>query len=167
MDKKVLVAYASRAGATAEVAEEVSKTLAAEGLMVDVLPVQKVETLEPYSALVLGSAARIGKLVPETMRFARTRIGRNAMQIAVTQHPLRQRRKRNATNPCIRQHIEHPLLHPTIQHRITRLMNQTRRAQFAQHVDRLRTRRFLRDLAVRAKPLCDLPAHRIHGVQCG
>lgn len=71
MDKKVLVAYASRAGATAEVAEEVSKTLAAEGLMVDVLPVQKVESLEAYSALVLGSAARIGKLVPETMRFAR------------------------------------------------------------------------------------------------
>ena len=71
MDNKVLVAYASRAGATAEVAEEVGKVLAAEGLMVDVLPVQKVVSLEPYGALVLGSAARIGRLIPETMRFAR------------------------------------------------------------------------------------------------
>ncbi len=71
METKVLVAYASRAGATAEVAEEVGKVLAAEGLMVDVLPVQKVESLEPYSALVLGSAVRISRLVSETMRFAR------------------------------------------------------------------------------------------------
>lgn len=71
MDNKVLVAYASRAGATAEVAEEVGKVLAAEGLMVDVLPVQKVDSLEPYGALVLGSAVRISRLIPETMRFAR------------------------------------------------------------------------------------------------
>ncbi len=71
MDKKILVAYASRAGSTAEVAEEVGKVLAAEGLPVDVLPIQSVTSFEPYSALVLGSAARIGKLIPETIRFAR------------------------------------------------------------------------------------------------
>lgn len=71
MEKKILVAYASRAGATAEIAEEVGKVLAAEGLKVDVLPIQKVTTLEPYTALVLGSAARIGRLIPETTRFVR------------------------------------------------------------------------------------------------
>ncbi len=71
MEKRILVAYASRAGSTAEVAEEVGNVLAAEGLTVDVLPVQTVKTLEPYSALVLGSAARIGKLIPEAPRFAR------------------------------------------------------------------------------------------------
>lgn len=71
MDKKVLVAYASRAGSTAEVAEEVGKVLAAEGLSVDVLPIQSITSLEPYSALVLGTAARIGKLLPETIRFVR------------------------------------------------------------------------------------------------
>ncbi len=71
MEKKILVVYASRAGATAEIAEEVGKVLAAEGLKVDVLPVQKVTTLEPYNALVLGTAARISRVIPEATRFAR------------------------------------------------------------------------------------------------
>ena len=99
------------------------------------------------------------------MRLTRTRIGRNAVQIAIAQHPLRQRRKWNAANAFIRQHIEQTLLHPTVQHRITRLMNQTRRAQFAQHVDRLRSqrRRIIRQTDVQRLTLPHHQIQRTHG----
>lgn len=57
---KVLVAYASRHGATAEIAGRIGDVLGSAGLAVDVLPVDRVRDLAPYRAVVLGSAVYIG-----------------------------------------------------------------------------------------------------------
>lgn len=52
----VLVAYASKRGSTAEIAEAVAATLHDTGLEVDLAKVNEIKSLEPYDALVLGSA---------------------------------------------------------------------------------------------------------------
>lgn len=52
----VLVAYASKRGSTAEIAETVAATLRREGLKVCLEPVEQVKSLAPYDAVVLGSA---------------------------------------------------------------------------------------------------------------
>jgi menaquinone-dependent protoporphyrinogen oxidase len=52
----VLVAYSSKRGSTAEIAETVAATLRREGLGVCLEPAEAVGSLEPYDAVVLGSA---------------------------------------------------------------------------------------------------------------
>jgi menaquinone-dependent protoporphyrinogen oxidase len=69
MNTKILVTYASRAGSTAEIAEAISKTLAQNGTQVDLLLLQDVKDLSPYHAIVLGSAIRGSKWLPEAMDF--------------------------------------------------------------------------------------------------
>jgi len=52
----VLVAYASKRGSTAEIAETIAATLRREGLGVCLERCEDVQTLDPYDAVVLGSA---------------------------------------------------------------------------------------------------------------
>jgi menaquinone-dependent protoporphyrinogen oxidase len=52
----VLVAYASKRGSTAEIAETVAATLRREGLGVCLERAEDVKSLEAYDAVVLGSA---------------------------------------------------------------------------------------------------------------
>lgn len=56
MSAPILVAYATRYGSTQEVAEAIAATLHDAGLMVEIRPVRDVQSLEQYSAVVLGSA---------------------------------------------------------------------------------------------------------------
>ncbi len=72
MEKKTLIVYATKAGSTAEVAERVGKTLAARGAAVEVKPMKAVKDLSPYSTVIVGSAIRIGSLLPETKKFIET-----------------------------------------------------------------------------------------------
>jgi menaquinone-dependent protoporphyrinogen oxidase len=67
----ILVAYASRNGSTAGVAEAIGKTLSESGARVDVLPMQAVEDLAPYRAVVAGSAIQAAQWLPEAMQFVR------------------------------------------------------------------------------------------------
>ena len=69
MNTKILVTYASRAGSMAEIAEAIGKTLAQKGIQVDVLPMQDVTDLSPYQTVVVGSAIRGSKWLPEAMDF--------------------------------------------------------------------------------------------------
>lgn len=69
MTNKILVTYASRAGSTAGVAEAIGKSLAEAGAQVDVLRMQDVTDLTPYTAVVAGSAVRGAKWLPEAMEF--------------------------------------------------------------------------------------------------
>lgn len=82
MSDKILVAYASRAGSTAGVAETIGKTLAEGGVQVEVRPMQEVEDLTPYRAVVAGSAIQNKQWLPEAMQFMRTH------QAALSQRPF-------------------------------------------------------------------------------
>ena len=73
MTQQVLVAYATRAGSTATVAERIAQILTDRGLTTNVQRVtakSKVD-LAPYYAVVLGTAIRVGKPMPEIVSFAK------------------------------------------------------------------------------------------------
>jgi len=69
MDKRILVSYASRHGATAEIAEKIGRVLGEAGLTCDLLPVDQVKDLSGYGAVVLGSAVYLGSWRKEAARF--------------------------------------------------------------------------------------------------
>jgi menaquinone-dependent protoporphyrinogen oxidase len=50
MSTKVLVAYATKYGATAEIAEKIGEVLNQDGVPAEVLPVSQVKGLEPSGA---------------------------------------------------------------------------------------------------------------------
>lgn len=69
--KHVLVAYASKCGSIAEIAQAVGVKLAENGYRVDIQPVQKIKSLDGYDALVMGTALRMSKPIGEMDRFVR------------------------------------------------------------------------------------------------
>lgn len=69
MDKNILVTYASKYGATKEIAEKIGQVLGQAGLQADVLPVDGIQDLDPYKAVILGSALYIGKWQKEGAAF--------------------------------------------------------------------------------------------------
>jgi menaquinone-dependent protoporphyrinogen oxidase len=69
MTNRILVAYASKYGATKEIAGKIGEVLRQEGLQVDVIPVEAVKSLEPYQAVILGSAIYVGKWMKEAATF--------------------------------------------------------------------------------------------------
>jgi menaquinone-dependent protoporphyrinogen oxidase len=82
--KRVIVAYASKCGSTAEVAQSIGTVLAERGWSVDVMAVQKVKNLSGYQAAVLGTALRMGKPVGEFNRFvAKFKAQLNQLPLAV------------------------------------------------------------------------------------
>lgn len=54
--EKILVAYATKYGATEEIAEKIGEVLRQAGLAVDVISADRVRDLSPYGAVILGSA---------------------------------------------------------------------------------------------------------------
>jgi menaquinone-dependent protoporphyrinogen oxidase len=68
---KILVAYASRHGSTAGIAERIAKTLEGAGLDVTLRPVTNVGPLDEYGAFVIGSAAYMGGWLGEAATFVR------------------------------------------------------------------------------------------------
>jgi menaquinone-dependent protoporphyrinogen oxidase len=73
MDKSVLVAYATKYGATAEIAEKIGQVLRDAGLEADVLPAEDVGGLDGYRAVVLGSAVYVGRWRKQAVRFLEAR----------------------------------------------------------------------------------------------
>jgi menaquinone-dependent protoporphyrinogen oxidase len=66
---RVLVATASRHGATEEIARVIGEVLADAGLEVTVRPMSEVDALAEYDAYVLGSAIYIGRWLREARNF--------------------------------------------------------------------------------------------------
>lgn len=76
--EQVLVAYGTKHGATAEIAEKIGQVLGQEGLVAEVLPADRAGDLTPYQAVVLGSAVYMGRWRKEAATFLEA----NAEQLA-------------------------------------------------------------------------------------
>jgi menaquinone-dependent protoporphyrinogen oxidase len=68
---RILVAYASRHGATQGIAERVAQTLERNGLEVTLRRVEEAEDVDEYDAFVIGSAAYMGHWLKEAANFVR------------------------------------------------------------------------------------------------
>ncbi len=75
MSEKVLVAYATKMGATAEIAAAIGTELRKAGHDVDVRNVTEVGSIMEYDAVVLGSAIYTRRWRPEAVRFLRRHVG--------------------------------------------------------------------------------------------
>lgn len=69
MNNRILIAYASKYGATAEIAEKIGQVLHQAGFEAEVLPAERVNGLGNYRAVVLGSAVYVGQWRKEAVAF--------------------------------------------------------------------------------------------------
>jgi menaquinone-dependent protoporphyrinogen oxidase len=69
---RVQIAYASRMGSTLEVAQAIAEVLAQRGFSVEVRPVDDIEHLEGYQAVIVGSPIRFQQWLPEARHFVQT-----------------------------------------------------------------------------------------------
>jgi menaquinone-dependent protoporphyrinogen oxidase len=69
MEGKILVAYASKYGATAEIAQKIGEVLKQEGLQAEVISAKKVTDIKQYKAVVLGSAAYMFRWRKEAVKL--------------------------------------------------------------------------------------------------
>ena len=69
MNNKVLVTYASKHGATAEIAEKIGDILKEAGIDIDIVPVKQAKDPSDYRAVVLGSAAYIGQWRKDAVKY--------------------------------------------------------------------------------------------------
>ncbi|MBL7063605.1 MAG: flavodoxin domain-containing protein [Anaerolineae bacterium] len=82
MSLKILVAYASKCGSTGKVAEAIGQVLCEGSTAVDVCLAKDVTDVSSYQAVVVGSAIRAGRWLPEAVKFVETH------QEALSQLPI-------------------------------------------------------------------------------
>jgi menaquinone-dependent protoporphyrinogen oxidase len=115
MPERILVAYASRKGSTAEVAAAIGVILRTRGYEVDVASVTDDPSMEGCAAVFVGSAVNGGRWLPEAVDFVRNhQQGLGKVPVALfTVHIMnagadeRSRRKRLAYLEAVR-----PMVHP-------------------------------------------------------
>ncbi|MGI8334305.1 flavodoxin domain-containing protein [Actinomadura scrupuli] len=71
----VLVAYGSKRGGTAEIAQWVGDTLRASGLRVEVRPAAEVRKVDAYDVVIVGGALYAGRWHKDARRFVRRHAG--------------------------------------------------------------------------------------------
>jgi menaquinone-dependent protoporphyrinogen oxidase len=74
MDKKILVAYASKYGSTGGVADAIGKGLCNKAAAVDVLLMKNTVNLSSYQGVIVGSAIYMGKWLPEAVDFVKKNV---------------------------------------------------------------------------------------------
>ena len=72
MDARMLVAYATYAGSTMDVARTIAETIGKNGTAVDVIPVKEDPDVGAYDAVVIGSAVQHASWLPEAIEFLKT-----------------------------------------------------------------------------------------------
>jgi menaquinone-dependent protoporphyrinogen oxidase len=70
-NKRVLISYASRCGSSGGVAEAIGQVLCGMGASADIRLVANVKDLSPYHAVIVGSAIRRSKWLPEAVGFVK------------------------------------------------------------------------------------------------
>jgi menaquinone-dependent protoporphyrinogen oxidase len=65
----ILIAYASKPGSTGDAAQAIGEELTARGCVVDVKRIGEVKDVSPYQFILLGSAVRRGRWLPEALGF--------------------------------------------------------------------------------------------------
>jgi menaquinone-dependent protoporphyrinogen oxidase len=65
----MFVAYSSRGGSTAEVAQAIAASIRKSGLVVDIAPVSQVASVPRMTAVILGAPLYIGQFPKEFHRF--------------------------------------------------------------------------------------------------
>ena len=68
---RILVAYASRLGSTAEEATFIGKVMSEGGAEADVRALVEVDDLTSYDSVVVGSAIRYDRWLPDAVAFVR------------------------------------------------------------------------------------------------
>jgi menaquinone-dependent protoporphyrinogen oxidase len=71
MTMRILVAFASRHGATRGIAERIAQSLQARGHDVTLTPAEQVSDISDYDGFVIGSAAYNGRWLTEATRLVR------------------------------------------------------------------------------------------------
>ncbi|MFJ8632399.1 flavodoxin domain-containing protein [Streptomyces sp. NPDC093568] len=71
MTTKVLVAYGTTNGSTAQIAEAVAEVMRKEGLTAEALPAGSVARVDPYDAVVVGGGLYAGRWHRDSRRFLR------------------------------------------------------------------------------------------------
>ena len=69
MTETILVTYASKYGATEEIAERIGEVLRQDGLTAEVKEAKGIKDLSPYSTVILGSAVYMGKWLKHATKF--------------------------------------------------------------------------------------------------
>ena len=77
MGTRILVAYATRNGSTAEIARAIGKELADAGLTVNVADIKTISTLTGYTAVVIGGPLYMGSVDGAVGKF----VGKNRGQL--------------------------------------------------------------------------------------
>jgi menaquinone-dependent protoporphyrinogen oxidase len=67
----ILIAYTTKKGSTAEIAQFIGKELQAAGHAVDVAEIGTVTSLAGYNAAVIGGPMYMGKMIGDTGKFVR------------------------------------------------------------------------------------------------
>ncbi|MFJ8200806.1 flavodoxin domain-containing protein [Streptomyces sp. NPDC096152] len=71
MPDRVLVAYGTKNGSTAQIAEAVAEVLRKDGLDAEALPARSVTAVEPYDAVLVGGGLYAGRWHKDARRFVR------------------------------------------------------------------------------------------------
>lgn len=71
MPDRILITYASRHGATAEVAEAISQTLSSKGVDVDLMTLTKIKAIDGYRAVVIGAPIYSANWMPDATEFVK------------------------------------------------------------------------------------------------
>lgn len=72
VNNRLLIAYATYAGSTQEVAVDIGKTLGERGFAVDVIPVLEKPQVDGYDYVLIGSAVHGSKWLAEALEFVET-----------------------------------------------------------------------------------------------
>jgi menaquinone-dependent protoporphyrinogen IX oxidase len=67
--KKILVVYDTKYGATRTIADKIQEVLCAQGAQVDMSLVKRIQDLEPYDAVIIGSAIINEQWRPDMLKF--------------------------------------------------------------------------------------------------